>query len=236
MLKREFDGLVVVARRAHVFFEDEAHHARLDALAVEFGGDAEDDAEDTVAGFADFQLPHQAELLDQPEFAVELPDDAVQVGHGDEESDRFVVEIGEKDDVGVDNRLHGLHHLHRLLLCHGPDTRKERPRLVVNQPEILGGVLQVVHVDILDMIPRRREESFGAVENPFAGLRDIGTPDKAVLVEIVFEAVILEQLLIIWRVVGILVERLEFVAFDQQSPPVAPLPEVDRPAICSDIP
>ena len=60
------------------------------------GGDAEDDAEDTVAGFADFQLPHQAELLDQPEFAVELPDDAVQVGHGDEESDRFVVEIGEK--------------------------------------------------------------------------------------------------------------------------------------------
>ena len=79
------------------------------------------------------------------------------------------------------------------------------------------------------MIPRRREEPFGAVENPFAGLRDIGTPDKAVLVEIVFEAVILEQLLIIRRVIGILVERLEFVAFDQQSPPVAPLPEVDRP-------
>ena len=48
------------------------------------------------------------------------------------------------------------------------------------------------------------------------------------LVEIVFEPVILEQLLVIRRVVGILVQRLEFIALDQQSPPVAPLPEVDR--------
>ena len=57
----ELDGLVVVARRAHVFFEDEAHHARLDALAVEFGRDAEDDAENAVAGLADLQASAASE-------------------------------------------------------------------------------------------------------------------------------------------------------------------------------
>ncbi len=51
---------------------------------------------------------------------------------------------------------------------------------------------------------------------------------KLCWLEVVAEAVTLEQLLIIGRVVGILVERLELVPLDEQAPPVAALPEVDR--------
>lgn len=64
--------------------------------------------------------------------------------------------------------------------------------------------------------------------NPGARLRDVCTPDVAVLVEVVLEAVVLEQLLVVGRVVGVAVEGLELVALDQQAPPVAPLSEVDR--------
>jgi len=49
-----------------------------------------------------------------------------------------------------------------------------------------------------------------------------------VLIEIILKTVVFEQLLVIGRIVGILVEGLEFVALDQQPPPVAPLSEVDR--------
>ena len=121
-----------------------------------------------------------------------------------------------------------MNHLQRLLLRHRLHAREEGPRLVVDDAETLGGILQIVHVDVLDPVARHGVEPLGAGENLLVGLRIVHPPDEAVLVEIVLEAVILEQFLVIGRVVGVLVQGLEFVAFDQQSPPVAPLPEVDR--------
>ena len=195
---------------------------------MELRGDAEDDAEDAVARLAHLEVPHQAQFLPKAELAVELADQAVQVGNGDEEPDGLVVEIGEEDDVGVDDRLHLADHLQRLFLRHRLHAREEGPRLVVDEAEALGGIFQILHVDILDPVARHGVEPLGTGENLLVGLRIVHPPDETVLIEIVPETVVLEQLLVIGRVVGILVKGLEFVALDQQPPPVAPLPEVDR--------
>ena len=204
------------------------HDGRLDALAVELRRDAEDDAENAVARLAHLQVPHQPQLLPQAEFAVEFADQAVQVGNGDEKSDRLFVEIGEENDVGVDDRFHLPDHLQRLLLRHRLDAREQGPRLVVNDAETLGGLLQIVHVDVLDPVTRHGVETLGAGENLLVGLRIVHPPDKTVLIEVILKTIVFEQLLVIGRIVGILVEGLEFVALDQQPPPVAPLSEVDR--------
>ena len=190
--------------------------------------DAEDDAEDAVARAAHFQIPHQPQFLPPAEFAVELADQAVEVGHGDEESDRFVVEVGEDDDVGIDDRFHRLHELLRLRLVHRLDARKERPRLVVDDAEVFGRLFQIAHVDVFEAVARRGHEPFGAGEDLTVGFRIVHTPDVGVLVEVVAEPVMFEQLLVVGRIVGVGVEGLEFVAFDEQSPPRVARAEVDR--------
>ena len=119
------------------------------------------------------------------------------------------------------------HEPHRLVAPQGLDAREEGPRLVVDDAEVLGGLLQVLHVDVLDMVARRGVEVGRTVEDAVAVLRDSASPNIGMLVEVVAEAVTLEQILVVGRVVGILVERLELVALHEQPPPRVAVAEVD---------
>ena len=122
----------MVAVAADVTLKDTAHHKALDALALILRSYGEDDSEDTVCRFLDLQLPHQAELLDNAELTLEFADNAVQVRHHNEKSDRLVVVVCKEDYIAVDNRLEGLNKVARILLTHRIDTGKECPRLIVD--------------------------------------------------------------------------------------------------------
>ena len=85
--------------------------------------------------------------------------------------------------------------------------------------EILGHLLQILGVDVREAVPGGRHQTLGALVYHLVDVVVVNAPQIGVLVEIVLEPVILEQLLVIRRVVGVGVKRLELVSLDQQSPP-----------------
>ena len=230
---RQFEACVsAVHLLAHILFE-RVHHARLDALALELGYDPKDDGEDPFGFFRDLEPPQETQLLPQTELSLERSDDSVQVGNHQVETDGFVVVVGEVHQPFVDDRAQGIHQCESVFAVDRFDSGEIGPRLVVDREEFFGIGFDMAFVHVLETVSGLFLKPFHPFvdvlgEQSFGQLAQVG-----VLVEIVLEAVVLEQLDVVLEVVGIGVERREFESLDQKAPPLVATPKLMGPSIAS---
>ena len=134
---------------------------------------------------------------------------SVEVGNHDEETDRLVVEIGEIDEFLVDDGFHVPHKCLGRLARHGTHPGEIGPCLVIDKAEIIGHLLEVPLVDVVEAVTRRLFQTLHSVVNALVEFTHPYVPLIGILVEIVLESVMLEQLLVIRRIVGVGIERLK---------------------------
>jgi len=165
--------------------------------------------------------------LPQTELSLERSDDSVQVGNHQVETDGFVVVVGEVHQPFVDDRAQGIHQCESVFAVDRFDSGEIGPRLVVDREEFFGIGFDMAFVHVLETVSGLFLKPFHPFvdvlgEQSFGQLAQVG-----VLVEIVLEAVALEQLDVVLEVVGIGVERREFESLDQKAPPLVAIAEVD---------
>ena len=108
------------------------------------------------------------------------------------------------------------------------DARESRPSFVVNLQEVVGVFFDPALVHVLEPVARLFLQPFDPFVNVFRKQALGQFAQVGVLVEIVLEAVILEQADVVFEVVRVAVQRREFESLYQQSPPRVAVAEVDR--------
>ena len=225
---RELKRFIRATTILDIILKDIGHNGALDTLTLVFGGYTEDDTKHSVARLTHLQFVHKTQLINKSELTVKFTYYAVKVGHHNKETNRFVVVIGKIYQIRVNNRAERTHKSLRLLLCHLLNSRKERPRLVVDGAQIFSRLFEVCVAYIFDLILRICQYTMCLFECNLAQHAILRTPYIGILVKEVLETIVLKKSFVIWRMIRICVERLVVVTLNKKTPPRITRAEVYR--------